>query len=67
MPYGNQALFFRSVDFYKQHGFKQMSIMEDYELVARNPQDRKHWPCERTCDDVRSSLVKKRHIANDTC
>ena len=35
MPYGDQALFFRSVDFYKQHGFKQMSIMEDYELVAR--------------------------------
>jgi len=35
MPYGDQALFFRSADFYEQIGFKQMSIMEDYELVAR--------------------------------
>jgi uncharacterized protein len=35
MPYGDQALFFRSVDFYALNGFKQMSIMEDYELVAR--------------------------------
>lgn len=35
MPYGDQALFFRSADFYAQSGFKQMSIMEDYELVAR--------------------------------
>jgi rSAM/selenodomain-associated transferase 2/rSAM/selenodomain-associated transferase 1 len=35
MPYGDQALFFRSADFYAQNGFKQMSIMEDYELVAR--------------------------------
>jgi uncharacterized protein len=35
MPYGDQALFFRSADFYEQNGFKQMSIMEDYELVAR--------------------------------
>jgi rSAM/selenodomain-associated transferase 2/rSAM/selenodomain-associated transferase 1 len=35
MPYGDQALFFRSSDFYAQNGFKQMSIMEDYELVAR--------------------------------
>ncbi len=35
MPYGDQALFFRSADFYAQNGFKQMSIMEDYELVVR--------------------------------
>jgi rSAM/selenodomain-associated transferase 2/rSAM/selenodomain-associated transferase 1 len=35
MPYGDQALFFRSADYYAQNGFKQMSIMEDYELVAR--------------------------------
>ncbi len=35
MPYGDQALFFRSVDFYAQNGFKRISIMEDYELVAR--------------------------------
>jgi hypothetical protein len=35
MPYGDQALFFRSADFYAHNGFKQMSIMEDYELVAR--------------------------------
>jgi rSAM/selenodomain-associated transferase 2/rSAM/selenodomain-associated transferase 1 len=35
LPYGDQALFFRSADFYAQNGFKQMSIMEDYELVAR--------------------------------
>ena len=35
MPYGDQALFFRSADFYAQNGFKQMSIMEDYELVDR--------------------------------
>lgn len=35
MPYGDQALFFRSTDFYTHTGFKQMSIMEDYELVAR--------------------------------
>ena len=35
MPHGDQALFFRSADFYAQNGFKQMSIMEDYELVAR--------------------------------
>ncbi len=35
MPYGDQALFFRSADFYAQNGFKQMSIMEDFELVAR--------------------------------
>jgi hypothetical protein len=35
MPYGDQALFFRSSDFYAQNGFKQMSIVEDYELVAR--------------------------------
>lgn len=35
MPYGDQALFFRSADFYEQNGFKPMSIMEDYELVAR--------------------------------
>jgi len=35
MPYGDQALFFRASDFYEHHGFKQMSIMEDYELVAR--------------------------------
>ncbi len=35
MPYGDQALFFRAVDFYEHHGYKKMSIMEDYELVAR--------------------------------
>jgi hypothetical protein len=35
MPYGDQALFFRATDFYDQSGFKQMSIMEDYELIAR--------------------------------
>ena len=35
MPYGDQALFFRSADFYEQSGFSQMAIMEDYELVAR--------------------------------
>ena len=35
MPYGDQALFFRSADFYEQSGFRQMAIMEDYELVAR--------------------------------
>ena len=35
MPYGDQALFFRSSDFYAQNGFKRISIMEDYELVAR--------------------------------
>ncbi len=35
MPYGDQALFFRSVDFYEQSGFKQMMIMEDYELMVR--------------------------------
>jgi uncharacterized protein len=35
MPYGDQALFFRSADFYAQNGFRRMSIMEDYELVAR--------------------------------
>ncbi len=35
MPYGDQALFFRSADFYEQNGFRQMAIMEDYELVAR--------------------------------
>ena len=35
MPYGDQALFFRAADFYAQNGFKQMSIMEDFELVAR--------------------------------
>jgi len=35
MPYGDQALFFRAADFFDQHGFKQMSIMEDYELVSR--------------------------------
>lgn len=35
MPYGDQALFFRSADFYAQNGFKHMSIMEDYELIAR--------------------------------
>ncbi len=35
MPYGDQALFFRATDFYKQQGFKQMVIMEDYELITR--------------------------------
>jgi uncharacterized protein len=35
MPYGDQALFFRSKDFYEHNGFRQMAIMEDYELVAR--------------------------------
>ncbi len=35
LPYGDQALFFRSVDFYAQNGFKQIAIMEDYELVTR--------------------------------
>jgi uncharacterized protein len=35
MPYGDQALFFRSADFFAHNGFKQMAIMEDYELVAR--------------------------------
>jgi len=35
MPYGDQALFFRSSDFYEQNGFRQMAIMEDFELVAR--------------------------------
>lgn len=35
LPYGDQALFFRSADFYEQNGFRQMAIMEDYELVAR--------------------------------
>lgn len=35
MPYGDQALFFRSADFYAQNGFQHMSIMEDYELVCR--------------------------------
>ena len=35
MPYGDQALFFRSADFYAQNGYRQMAIMEDYELVAR--------------------------------
>jgi len=35
MPYRDQALFFRSADFYEQNGFRQMAIMEDYELVAR--------------------------------
>ena len=35
MAYGDQALFFRSADFYGQNGFRQMAIMEDYELVAR--------------------------------
>lgn len=35
MPYGDQALFFRAADFYAQSGFKQMAIMEDYDLVAR--------------------------------
>lgn len=35
MPYGDQALFFRASDFYKQEGFRPMAIMEDYELVSR--------------------------------
>jgi len=35
MPCGDQALFFRSADFYEQNGYKQMAVMEDYELVAR--------------------------------
>lgn len=35
MPYGDQGLFFRSAEFFAQNGFRQMSIMEDYELVAR--------------------------------
>jgi rSAM/selenodomain-associated transferase 2/rSAM/selenodomain-associated transferase 1 len=35
MPYGDQALFFRSADFYLQNGFKPMAIMEDYDLVVR--------------------------------
>jgi len=35
MPYGDQALFFYSADFYGQNGFRQIAIMEDYELMAR--------------------------------
>lgn len=35
MPYGDQALFFRSADFYAHGGFKPMAIMEDYELIDR--------------------------------
>ena len=35
MPYGDQGLFFRAADFYAQGGFRQMAIMEDYDLVAR--------------------------------
>jgi hypothetical protein len=35
LPYGDQALFFRAVDFFGQGGFKHLAIMEDYELVSR--------------------------------
>jgi rSAM/selenodomain-associated transferase 2/rSAM/selenodomain-associated transferase 1 len=35
MPYGDQGLFFRACDFYEQGGFRQMSIMEDFELIDR--------------------------------
>lgn len=35
MPYGDQALFLRSIDFFNLGGFKPMAIMEDYELVDR--------------------------------
>jgi len=34
-PYGDQALFFRAVDFYGCGGFKPMAIMEDFEIVDR--------------------------------
>ena len=35
MPYGDQALFFRAADFYEHGGFKQLAIMEDYQMIAR--------------------------------
>jgi rSAM/selenodomain-associated transferase 2/rSAM/selenodomain-associated transferase 1 len=35
MPYGDQALFFRSADFFEQAGYKNMALMEDYELMQR--------------------------------
>ncbi len=35
MPYGDQALFMRAAQFRALEGFKNMSIMEDFELVLR--------------------------------
>jgi uncharacterized protein len=35
LPYGDQAIFLRSSDFYRLGGFKSLPIMEDFELVDR--------------------------------
>ncbi len=35
LPYGDQAIFFRATDFFALKGFKNMAIMEDYEMMIR--------------------------------
>lgn len=35
MPYGDQALAIGATDFYRLNGFREISIMEDYDLVRR--------------------------------
>ncbi len=34
-PYGDQALFFRATDFFRLRGFRNLPLMEDYELIQR--------------------------------
>jgi hypothetical protein len=35
LPYGDQALFFKAIDFFRAGGFGDMPIMEDYKLMRR--------------------------------